>query len=98
MPSFVDPFSGKTPRRKMTLAELVRAIRLDLAEGVFKAPVLARGGLLMASGKAFASVVVGQDMSMGFVGPVGERLEFAISESLAPLIKEPRAVCVLSET
>jgi rubrerythrin len=31
MPEFVKPFSGMVPERKMTLAELVRALRLDLA-------------------------------------------------------------------
>ena len=31
MPEFVNPFSGKTQDRKMTLNELTRAIRLNLA-------------------------------------------------------------------
>lgn len=31
MAEFVDPFSGGVPDRKMTLGELLRAIRLDLA-------------------------------------------------------------------
>ncbi len=31
MPAFLNPFSGMVPDRKLTLAELVRAIRLDLA-------------------------------------------------------------------
>lgn len=31
MPEFVKPFSGMVPERKMTLDELVRALRLDLA-------------------------------------------------------------------
>lgn len=31
MPEFVNPFSGVTPDRKMTLAELTRALRLDLS-------------------------------------------------------------------
>jgi rubrerythrin len=31
MPEFLNPFSGKVPDRKLTLAELIRAIRLDLA-------------------------------------------------------------------
>nr|HID14513.1 Rubrerythrin [Anaerolineae bacterium] len=31
MPEFVNPFSGKAPDRKLTLEELIRAIRLDLA-------------------------------------------------------------------
>jgi rubrerythrin len=31
MPEFVNPFSGKTPERKLSINELVRAIRLDIA-------------------------------------------------------------------
>ena len=31
MPEFVNPFSGKVPERKLTLEELVRAIRLNIA-------------------------------------------------------------------
>jgi uncharacterized protein len=31
MPAFADPFAGMTPERKLTLAELTRALRLDLA-------------------------------------------------------------------
>jgi uncharacterized protein len=31
MPEFVNPFSGKVPDRKLTMEELIRAIRLDIA-------------------------------------------------------------------
>jgi rubrerythrin len=31
MPEFVNPFSGKVPDRKLTLEELIRAIRLNIA-------------------------------------------------------------------
>jgi rubrerythrin len=31
MPEFVNPFSGQVPDRKLTLGELVRAIRLNIA-------------------------------------------------------------------
>ena len=31
MPEFLNPFSGMVPDRKLTLEELARAIRLDLA-------------------------------------------------------------------
>ncbi|MDD1664473.1 MAG: bacteriocin family protein [Methanomicrobiales archaeon] len=34
-------------------------------------------------------------MSVGFIGPAEENLEFSISESLVPLIHTPDAVCVL---
>jgi uncharacterized linocin/CFP29 family protein len=66
-----------------------------VTDGVYKAPVLDSGGVLMASGRQFASVILGQDMMTGFIGPVGENLEFSISESLALMIREPGAICVL---
>lgn len=31
MPEFVNPFSGTVPERKLTIEELIRAIRLDIA-------------------------------------------------------------------
>ena len=31
MPEFANPFSGVTPERKLTLGELTRALRLDIA-------------------------------------------------------------------
>jgi uncharacterized linocin/CFP29 family protein len=70
-------------------------VKTMVTEGVFKAPILESGGVLLASGRQFASVVLGQDMTIGFVGPTGEEIEFSISESLAPLIRQPQAICVL---
>jgi uncharacterized linocin/CFP29 family protein len=70
-------------------------IRQIATEGVIKAPVLENGGVLLASGRQYASVVIGQDMTVGFIGPVDETLEFSITESLAPLIRQPKAICVL---
>ncbi len=70
-------------------------IKIIAADGVFKGPVIEGGGVLVASGRQFASIILGQDMSVGFIGPVGERLEFSISESLALIVQVPRAICVL---
>lgn len=66
-----------------------------VTEGVFKAPNLKSGGVLLASGRQFASIMLGQDMTIGFVGPAGDELEFTISESLALLIRRPDSICVL---
>jgi uncharacterized linocin/CFP29 family protein len=66
-----------------------------VTEGIFKAPILKGGGLLLASGASFASIVLGQDMSIGFIGPVGGEFEFSVSESLALRVRQPRALCVL---
>jgi uncharacterized linocin/CFP29 family protein len=72
-------------------------VKTMVTEGVFKAPILESGGVLLASGRQFASIVLGQDMAIGFIGPAEEKLEFSISESLTPLIRQSRAICVLKE-
>jgi len=63
--------------------------------GILKAPVLGDGGVLLASGKQYAEIVLGQDMTVGFIGPSAEELEFSVSESLVPVIHTPGAICVL---
>jgi len=66
-----------------------------VTDGIFKAPILKDGGVLLNVGRAFASLVLGQDMMLGFVGPAENDLEFSISESLALRIRQPKAICVL---
>ena len=68
-----------------------------MTDGIFKAPVLKSGGVLLATGKRYASIVLGQDMMVGYVGPAGDSLEFSITESLALLIREPASICVLRD-
>lgn len=63
--------------------------------GIIKAPVVKEGGVLLASGLQFASIVLGQDMAVGFVGPSDGDLDFSITESLALHVRQPDAVCVL---
>ncbi len=82
------------PRGPFTELEHVRTMVTD---GVYKAPILDSGGVLLGSGRQYASIVLGQDMTIGFIGPVGEKLEFSISESLALLVRQPQAICVLQE-
>ena len=72
-------------------------LKTIVTDGIFKAPVLKSGGVLIATGKQYASIVIGQDMIAGFVGPVGDSLEFSITESLALLVREPASICVLKE-
>jgi len=93
-PSRYNLLLRRYPTGNISELEHVKTIA---TEGVFKAPALESGGVLLASGRQFASIVVGQDMSVGFIGPVGEKLEFSISESLAPFIRQPKAICVLKE-
>ena len=64
--------------------------------GVVKAPGLGEGGLLIAVGKQYAAVVIGQDIHAGYVGPTPElEYQFTISESLALQIFAPGAICVI---
>jgi uncharacterized linocin/CFP29 family protein len=81
------------PRGKQTELEHVASIVTD---GIHKAPILQDGGLLLATGRQFASLVMGQDMTIGFVGPAGDEIEFTISESMAVRIHRPQAICVLN--
>jgi uncharacterized linocin/CFP29 family protein len=68
-----------------------------VTKGVVKAPVLPKGGVLLAAGRQFNSIVMGQDMSVGFIGPAGADLEFSVSESLALMIRQPGSICALIE-
>lgn len=68
-----------------------------VTKGVFKASILESGGALLAPGRQYYSIVLGQDMSIGFIGPAGSKLEFLISESLTPRILKPPAICVLKD-
>ena len=71
-------------------------VKTMVTEGVFKAPILESGGVLLATGRRFASIVLGQDMTIGLIGPAGDAVEFTISESLALRLREPASVCVLN--
>jgi uncharacterized linocin/CFP29 family protein len=70
-------------------------VKTMVMEGVFKAPILESGGVLLASSRQYASIVLGQDMTIGFIGPGGDQLEFSISESLTSRIRQSQAICVL---
>jgi uncharacterized linocin/CFP29 family protein len=73
-------------------------IKTMVMDGIFKTPILKTGGLLLASRAQCASVVLGQDMSVGYVGPAGAKQEFTVSESLTLRIRQPQAICVLKES
>jgi len=72
-------------------------IQTMVTGGLFKTPILESGGVLLASSSQCASVVLGQDMTIGFVGPTGNMIEFNISESLTPRIRQPESICVLRD-
>ncbi len=72
-------------------------IRNIVSDGVVKAPVLKKGGVILASGRQYMTIVVGQDMTVGYNGPVGDGLDFYVIASLALLIRAPEAICVLKQ-
>jgi uncharacterized linocin/CFP29 family protein len=80
------------PRGKQSELEHIQTM---VSEGAFKAPILESGGVLVAANVRCASIVLGQDMSIGYIGPAGDRQEFSISGSLTVRIRQPGAICVL---
>jgi uncharacterized linocin/CFP29 family protein len=70
-------------------------LRTIVSEGIVKAPAIKKGGVILASGQQYASLALGQDMTVGYNGPVGDGLDFFIMETLALLIRAPEAICVL---
>jgi len=72
-------------------------VRTMATQGVFKAPVLKGGGVLLSTGRQYASIALGQDMSIAFIGPAGNEIEFMILESLALYVRRPQAICILKD-
>jgi uncharacterized linocin/CFP29 family protein len=91
-PALYNQLFRRYPQAHVLEIDHVRAM---VTEGVVKAPVLETGGVLVASGPQFASIVLGQDMTVGFIGPSDHLLEFSVSESLALYAPVPEAVVVL---
>ncbi len=73
----------------------IEHVQTLVTDGVYKAPALDDGGVLLATGRQYASIVMGQDLTVGFIGPEGDRVAFTVSESLVPRIRRPQAICVL---
>jgi uncharacterized linocin/CFP29 family protein len=80
------------PQTGVTELEHLKQIAAD---GVIKAPGIAAGGVLLATGKQFATIVLGQDITAGFTGPKGRAYEFTVSSSVALRLLEPASVCAL---
>ena len=62
---------------------------------IVKSTAIAGGGILMADGIQFASIIIGQDMAVGYVGPSESDFEFKIFESIALRVRVPSAVYIL---
>jgi uncharacterized linocin/CFP29 family protein len=72
-------------------------LKTMVTDGIYKTPALDQGGVLLAATAQCASVVLGQDMTIGYIGPAGVVQEFTISESLTLRIQRPQAICLLKE-
>lgn len=70
-------------------------IKTMVTDGIYKAPILKEGGVLIAPGSQFADMVLGQDMKVGFIGPTAKEMEFYVTESLVPRIRVPQSICAL---
>jgi uncharacterized linocin/CFP29 family protein len=93
-PSRYDTLYRRHPIGAFSELEQIQTIA---TEGVFKAPVLEKGGVVVNTGRIYASIVLGQDMTISFIGPTKEYLEFAIIESLALIVRRAGAICALTE-
>jgi uncharacterized linocin/CFP29 family protein len=91
-PSRYNLLFRRYPQGNQTEMEHLQSM---VTAGIFKAPILKDGGVLLASGLQYASIVIGQDMSIGFIGPSDGDLEFSISESLVLRVRQPKSICVL---
>ncbi len=72
-------------------------IRQFVTDGIIKAPAIPSGGILLCTCCPFAEIILGQDLTAGFVGPAGNEYQFAVSESLALRLTMPEAFCVLKK-
>jgi len=68
-----------------------------VTEGIVKVAAIKAGGLLLASGRQFATIVVGQDLAARFEGTQEGTVEFSVIESIALRLLRPDAVCVLRQ-
>ncbi|MFW6153598.1 MAG: family 1 encapsulin nanocompartment shell protein [Planctomycetota bacterium] len=91
-PPLYNRLLRRYPQGNATELEHLRTI---VTAGIVKAPSIGGGGVLLASGRPFASIVLGQDLMTAFLGPGEEGFEFLVSESLTLRLAEPGAVVVL---
>ena len=92
-PKFYNLLYRRYPQGNMTEMDQLGSI----VSGIVKTSGMDVAGVLLASGRQFASIVLGQDLMTGFLGPSEAGYELVVSESLALRLVEPRAVCVLKE-
>ncbi|MEN6643431.1 MAG: family 1 encapsulin nanocompartment shell protein [Armatimonadia bacterium] len=71
-------------------------VRMMVTGGIIKSPSIANGGVLVAVGKQFLSLVIGQDLVTAYVGPQCGEFEFCLMESLVLKVALPQAVCAIT--
>ncbi|MBP8954646.1 MAG: bacteriocin family protein [Armatimonadetes bacterium] len=91
-PALFNGLHRRYPQGSMT--EMMHVAQL-VTGGIVKAPAISAGGVLVAVGKQYVSIVIGQDLMTGFIGPEAGQLTFFVMESLALRIANPSAVCVI---
>jgi uncharacterized linocin/CFP29 family protein len=90
-PALYNMLFRRYPQGDMVELDHVRA----MVHSITKAPAIASGGVLLAQGKQYATIVLGQDLITRFVGPSGGDYQFSIFESLALRLLAPSSICVL---
>lgn len=70
-------------------------LQMMVTGGIVKAAAIASGGVLVAVGKQYLSLVFGQDLMTGYVGPQCGEFEFCLLESLVLKVSLPQAVCII---
>ncbi len=91
-PALYNSLFRRYPQEEVLEIEHLKSL---VTKGIFKAPSLNNGGVLVNYGVQFASIVLGQDLVTGFEGPSGRDYIFVVSESLALRINIPQSICVL---
>jgi uncharacterized linocin/CFP29 family protein len=66
-----------------------------ITDGIIKAASISAGGILLCTATSPASIILGQDLMTGFIGPSDGKYELMISESLALWLTQPQAICIL---
>jgi len=82
------------PQGNATETEHIRQIA---SEGIIKSAAISEGGLVLNTGRQFASIVLGQDLMTGYVGLCGCSYEFNVIETVTLRLVRPEAICVLKQ-
>lgn len=91
-PELYNSLFHRYPQGNTTEIEHLKEL---VSQGIFKAVGMPECGILASVGKQFASIILGQDLMTGFVGPVTGGYELSLTESFVLRLLAPEAFCVL---